>query len=161
MATDADSLTNPNGDGGLAVHFRHAFRRFAQIASIYMGSSVAFALAVGLVVGWAIAGPYYKYSDSWELIINTTTTIITFLMVFLIQNTQNRDGMAIQLKLDELLRALEGARSSLVDLENQSDEEMKKLQHEFASLSHADCEPVSNASGIREHEARANGPTAK
>jgi low affinity Fe/Cu permease len=161
MATDGNSLASPNEDASLTVIFRHAFRRFAQLASFYMGSSGAFALALGLVVGWAIAGPFYDYSDSWELIINTTTTIITFLMVFLIQNTQNRDGMAIQLKLDELLRALEGARNSLVDLENLSDEDMKKLQREFASLSRTECGPVPNSAGDREHETRANGPTAK
>ena len=128
-------------DGGIVAHFRHGFRRFAQTASVYVGSSVAFVLAVALVVGWALAGPLYNYSDSWELVINTSTTIITFLMVFLIQNTQNRDAMAIQLKLDELLRALEGARNSLVDLENLSDEEMKKLQREFANLSRRECDP--------------------
>jgi low affinity Fe/Cu permease len=157
MATNDNRLAdNGTEDQGVTTLFRHGFRRFAQIASLYMGSSVAFALAVGLVVGWAIAGPFYKYSDSWELIINTTTTIITFLMVFLIQNTQNRDGMAIQLKLDELLRALEGARNSLVDLENLSDEEMKKLQHEFARLSRDECAPAQHVAAEDNHDARAN-----
>jgi low affinity Fe/Cu permease len=158
---DGNSLASRREEQSLAICFRHAFRQFAQLASNYMGSSVAFALALGLVIGWAIAGPFYDYSDSWELIINTTTTIITFLMVFLIQNTQNRDGMAIQLKLDELLRALEGARNSLVDLENLSDEEMKKLKREFASLSQVECERTPSPSGNREHEARANRPAAK
>ena len=90
-----------------------------------------------LVAAWGIAGPFYHFSDSWELVINTSTTIITFLMVFLIQNTQNRDAMAIHLKLDELLRALEGARNSLVDLETLSDEEMNRLKEEFARISRA------------------------
>lgn len=89
-----------------------------------------------LVVVWAAAGPFYGYSDSWGLVINTVTTIITFLMVFLIQNTQNRDALAIQLKLDELLRALQGARNSLVDLESLSDEQMEHLKNEFARLAH-------------------------
>src|SRR5262245_49529520 len=126
---------NSEENGGVLAPFRHGFRHFAQIASQYMGSSVAFVLALGLVVGWAVAGPYYNYYDYWELILNKSTLLITFLMVFLIQNTQNRDAMAIQLKLDDLLCAIEGARNSLVDLENLSDEEMKRLQREFARLS--------------------------
>jgi low affinity Fe/Cu permease len=130
---------------GVLGRLSDGFRRFAHTASDYMGSSVAFCLAVGLVAGWAIAGPYYNFSDSWELVINTSTTIITFLMVFLIQNTQNRDGLAIQLKLDELLRALEGARNSMVDLENLSDEELKRLKKEFARISQANCEPAADA----------------
>lgn len=120
------------------------FRRFAAVTSRYMGSSLAFSLAVALVIAWAAAGPIYQYSDSWELVINTATTIITFLMVFLIQNTQNRDAMAIHLKLDELLRALEGARTSLVDLENLSDDEMRVLKAEFARLSTGKCEPLGD-----------------
>ncbi len=126
----------------LRKRFGELFRRFAGIASKYMGSSVAFALATALVVVWAAAGPVNNYSDSWELVINTATTIITFLMVFLIQNTQNRDALAIHLKLDELLRALEGARTSLVDLENLSDDEMTRLKAEFARLSSAKREPL-------------------
>ena len=120
------------------------FRHFSQAASKYLGSTYAFALAVALVVGWAGAGPFYHYSDSWELVINTGTTIITFLMVFVIQNTQNRDGLAIQLKLDELLRALKGARNSLVDLENLSDEDMARLKKEFARVSKERSDPVDN-----------------
>jgi low affinity Fe/Cu permease len=112
------------------------FRGFAHGASHYLGSPLAFALAVLLVVAWAAAGPFYDFSDSWGLVINTITTIITFLMVFLIQNTQNRDALAIQLKLDELLRALHGARNSLVDLESLSDEQMEHLKNEFARLAH-------------------------
>jgi low affinity Fe/Cu permease len=84
---------------------------------------------------WAITGPLFGFSDSWQLVINTGTTIVTFLMVFLIQNTQNRDAVAIHLKLDELLRAIESARTSLVDLEELSDEELKRLKQQFASLS--------------------------
>ncbi len=118
---------------------RHGpFRRFAQASSQYMGSPIAFSAAVLLLLIWGITGPLYHYSDSWELVINTGTSIITFLMVFLIQNTQNRDAMAIHLKLDELLRALEGARNSLVDLETLSDEEMVRLKQEFARVSKAE-----------------------
>jgi low affinity Fe/Cu permease len=99
---------------------------------------------VALVVARAAAGPFYRYSDSWELVINTATTIITFLMVSLIQNTQNRDALAIHLKLDELLRALEGARNSLVDLENLPDEQMQQLKAEFSRMSSDRCDPLSD-----------------
>jgi low affinity Fe/Cu permease len=111
-----------------------AFRVFARRSSIILGSAWAFAGAVVVILVWVLTGPTFHFSDTWQLIINTATTVITFLMVFLIQNTQNRDGKAIQLKLDELIRALEGARNKLVDLENLSDEDVKKLQKEFQRL---------------------------
>ena len=87
-----------------------------------------------MILTWAVTGPLFNFSDGWQLTINTGTTIVTFLMVFLIQNTQNRDSVAIQLKLDELLRAVVGARTSLVDLENLSDEDLALLQRQFARL---------------------------
>ena len=111
-----------------------AFRRFAAVASRMVGSAAAFALAVVSIAVWAALGPIFHYSDSWQLVINTATTIVTFLMVFLIQNTQNRDAKAIHLKLDELIRAVKGARDRLVDLENMTDEELEKLQQEFQRL---------------------------
>jgi len=89
-----------------------------------MGSPAAFAAAIAVVVGWAILGPVYHYSDTWQLVINTGTTIVTFLMVFLMQNTQNRDSKAIQLKLDELLRGVKGARTGLVRLESLTEDEL-------------------------------------
>ena len=110
------------------------FRIFAQKASQAVGSSWAFILAVLIIIVWAISGPMFHYSDTWQLVINTGTTIITFLMVFLIQNTQNRDAKAIHLKLDELIRAVEGARTHLVDLETLSDEELDQLQEQFQRL---------------------------
>ncbi|HZT59818.1 MAG TPA: low affinity iron permease family protein [Pyrinomonadaceae bacterium] len=120
------------------------FRRFASATSDIVGSSWAFILAVLIIVVWAASGPAFNYSDTWQLVINTGTTIITFLMVFLIQNTQNRDAKAIHLKLDELLRAVEGARTSMANLENMPDEELKRLQEEFRRLCEArgigDCE---------------------
>ncbi len=131
-------------DSSFRVRLGEAFRRFAAFTSRYMGSSIAFAIAVALVVVWAAAGPVYRYSDSWELVINTATTIITFLMVFLIQNTQNRDALAIHLKLDELLRALDGARNSLVDLENLPDEQMQRLKAEFSRMSAEQCDPLGD-----------------
>ena len=110
------------------------FRKFANKTSELTGSPWAFITAVLIIVGWAVSGPLLGFSDSWQLYINTFTTLITFLMVFLIQNTQNRDAKAIHLKLDELLRAVKGARTGLVDLENLSDEDLKKLQEQFQHL---------------------------
>lgn len=99
-----------------------------------MGSPGAFLIAFGVILIWASIGPIFDFSNTWQLIINTGTTILTFLMVFLIQNTQNRDAQAIQLKLDELLKGVKGARDSLVDLEEMSDEELNKLQEDFKKI---------------------------
>jgi low affinity Fe/Cu permease len=110
------------------------FRAFSRNAALAVGSAWAFIIAITVVVIWAATGKMFHFSDTWQLIINTGTTIVTFLMVFLIQNTQNRDGKAVQLKLDELIRALKGARNKLVDLEELSDEDLKKLKEEFQRL---------------------------
>lgn len=110
------------------------FRKFAHTTSERMGSPWAFVTAVFIIMVWAITGPIFHFSDTWQLIINTGTTIVTFLMVFLIQNTQNRDAVAMHLKLDELLRAMEGARTGFVDLEDMTDEELKCLRDEFSRL---------------------------
>src|SRR5215467_6992913 len=110
------------------------FRRFARNASDLLGRAEAFLLALAAILIWAILGPVYRYSDTWQLVINTTTTIITFLMVFLIQNTRNRDARAIQLKLDELIRAVQGARTGMVRLEELSDEDLCALTGDFEKL---------------------------
>ena len=115
---------------------RGAFQKFAQLTSSAVGSPWAFFLAVLVVIAWATTGPIFHYSDTWQLVINTGTTIVTFLMVFLIQNTQNRDAKAIHLKLDELIRAKHGARNTLVDLENCTDEELQQIEEEFKRLRH-------------------------
>lgn len=112
------------------------FRKFANAISNIVGTSWVFILAVTIVLVWALTGPMFHYSDTWQLVINTSTTIITFLMVFLIQNTQNRDAKAIHLKLDELIRGVKGARTGLVNLEALSDEELEKLHKEFERLHH-------------------------
>ena len=112
------------------------FRRFAHAIAEWVGSPWAFVLAVVVILGWAITGPMFNFSDTWQLVINTGTTIVTFLMVFLIQNTQNRDAVALHLKLDELIRAVKGARTRLVHLESFTDEELADLQKEFERLSH-------------------------
>jgi low affinity Fe/Cu permease len=113
---------------------RDAFRCFAQRASVLLGSAWAFCGAVFVIVVWLVTGPTFHFSDTWQLIINTATTVITFLMVFLIQNTQNRDAKAMHLKLDELIRAVKGARNQLVDLEELSDDDLKKLEKQFQGL---------------------------
>ena len=110
------------------------FRRIAHRAGEFIGSSGAFALGCFFIVAWLIAGPFYEYSDTWQLVINTGTTVLTFLMIFLVQSMQNRDAKAIHLKLDELIRAAKSARNSLVDLEELSDAELAKLQSEFERL---------------------------
>ena len=110
------------------------FHRIARRVAYAIGTPVAFILAMLSIVIWAATGPIFGYSDTWQLIINTTTTVVTFLVVFLIQNTQNHDSRAVHLKLDELLRALKSARNSLVDLEELPEEELAKLEAEFRRL---------------------------
>ena len=111
-----------------------AFRTFARRSSIVLGSPWAFASAILVIVVWGLTGHTFHYSDTWQLIINTGTTIVTFLMVFLIQNTQNRDAKAAHLKLDELIRALKSARNELIDLEKLGDEDLNSLEKQFERL---------------------------
>jgi low affinity Fe/Cu permease len=110
------------------------FTRFAKWTSRATGHPATFATAVLIILGWAVTGPIFGFSDTWQLVINTGTTIITFLMVFLIQNTQNRDSAAMQLKLDELIRAINGAHNGLLDLEELSDEELDKIKSRYEEL---------------------------
>lgn len=110
------------------------FRRFSQSIARTVGAPWAFAGALALVLGWGIAGPLFHFSNAWQLLINTGTTIMTFLMVFVIQNTQNRDSQVTQLKLDELIRAVRQARNELVHMEGLSDEELVALQRQFEEL---------------------------
>ena len=110
------------------------FRQFAQKTAHLVGTSWVFIMAVALIVTWALTGPLFHYSNTWQLVINTGTTIITFLIVFLIQNTQNRDAKAIHLKLDELIKGVKGARTGLVNLEQLSDADLERLHKEFERL---------------------------
>ena len=110
------------------------FRRFAHRTSEVVGSYWSFIVAVILILCWLVTGPFFDYSDTWQLVINTATTVITFLMVFIIQNSQNRDAKAVHLKLDELIRAQREARNHLIDLEELSDDELNRLQKEFKNL---------------------------
>lgn len=117
-----------------------SFHKWARETAAVVGKPKSFFLALAVILGWAISGPIFHFSDTWQLVINTGTTIVTFLMVFLIQNTQNRDAQAIHLKLDELLRATHAARNRLVDLENTTDAELNELQDEFRKLREVACE---------------------
>jgi low affinity Fe/Cu permease len=133
------------------------FQRFAQRTSELAGSAWTFILAALAVVVWGISGPIFGFSETWQLVINTGTTIVTFLMVFLVQNTQNRDSKAVQLKLDELLRAVEGARDGqFVDLEDRTEQELDEIKEEML----ADCDPRETAeeharhSPLRRHPSR-------
>jgi low affinity Fe/Cu permease len=110
------------------------FRKFAHASATAVGTPFAFLLGVLVIVVWGITGPAFHYSDTWQLVINTGTTIVTFLMVFLIQNTQNRDAKAMHLKLDELIRSVASARNRLVHLEDLSDADLAKLEEEFRKL---------------------------
>ena len=110
------------------------FRKIAHAASERLGSPWAFAGALGIIVVWVFAGPFLQFSTTWQLLINTATTVLTFLIVFLIQNTQNRDTRAIHLKLDELIRAVKTARNNLIDLEELSDADLDSLEDEFRKL---------------------------
>ena len=110
------------------------FTRAAKAASRAAGKPITFIIAVIIILIWAVTGPLFKFSDTWQLVINTGTTIITFLMVFLIQNTQNRDTEAIQIKLDELIRAAEGAHNALLDLEELDDAELDAIRKDYLDL---------------------------
>jgi low affinity Fe/Cu permease len=117
------------------------FHRFAMATSRRVGSPWAFCLALAVVVVWGVTGPIFGFSDTWQLVINTGTTIVTFLMVFLIQNAQNRDARAMHLKLDELVHAVSKARNRLVDAEDMEEEELDRLEQEFRRLRAAASEP--------------------
>lgn len=114
---------------------KNLFERFANWATIATGSSTAFILAIAVIVVWGVSGPIFKYSDTWQLVINTGTTIITFLMVFLIQKSQNKDSKAIHLKLNELLASHEGASNRMVDIEDITEKELDQLHQFYVRLS--------------------------
>lgn len=123
----ADNAPAPNSG-------QSAFGKFAACSSQYLGSRWAFVIAIAVIVTWALTGPFFHYSDTWQLIINTGTTIVTFLMVFLIQNTQNRDAKAIHLKLNELIHAVDKARNQLIDVESLSDPEIDELSKRYEMI---------------------------
>jgi low affinity Fe/Cu permease len=131
MKTQKEKLKEQNQSQDLFCVASDACRICARRSSTVLGSAWAFGIAILVIVIWGLTGPAFHYSNTWQLIINTGTTIVTFLMVFLIQNTQNRDAKAAHLKLDEIIRALEGARNELIDLEKLADEDLTSLEKQF------------------------------
>ena len=125
---------DPGSSTTRARAMNQRFRRFAHRTADTVGAPVSFVLGVTVILLWILTGPFFHFSDTWQLVINTGTTIITFLMVFLIQNTQTRDTKTMHLKLDELIRAVEGARNQLVDLEDSSQEKIEALDQEFTRI---------------------------
>ena len=121
------------------------FDRFSKWIAYFAGHSVAFATALALIGLWLVSGPLFGFSDTWQLVINTATTIITFVMVFVIQNTQNRDGAAIQIKLDELVRAVQGAHNGLLDLEELSEAEIEAFRKKYLELAEAARDEIRHA----------------
>ena len=130
FARDCKGMSKPQKSPTL----RDRFHQFSRVISDAVGSVWAFLTALGIVVVWGLTGPIFHFSDTWQLVINTGTTVVTFIMVFLIQSTQNRDAKAVHLKLDELIRAVSGARNNLLDLETLPEEELDALAKQFAEL---------------------------
>src|SRR5437667_10593651 len=140
MKTQTEKLKKKEKERDFFCVVSDAFRVFARHSSIALGSAWAFAGAVLVILVWILTGPTFHFSDTWQLVINTATTIVTFLMVFLIQTTQNRDAKAVHLKLDELIRAISSARNNLVDLENLPEDELKDLADQFDKLRKRACQ---------------------
>ena len=128
----------------MEVYMNEIFRKFSHRTSEMVGSSWAFLLAALTVIIWLVTGPIFQFSDTWQLVINTGTTIVTFLMVFLIQNTQNRDAKAMHLKLDELIRSNSKARNALIDLEDLNDEQIQEIQKSFQHMHQSEIPEVRN-----------------
>ena len=137
---------------------REQFRKLAYITAEVVGSPWAFLLGVLVVLVWGLSGPYFHFSDTWQLVINTGTTIVTFLVVFLIQGAQNRDSRALHLKLDELLRAVDHARTSLVALESRTDDDLDRLQKEFEQLRETQGERIKRYPDVLAQDASEEEP---
>lgn len=131
-----------------------AFTRFAKLAARATGKPGAFIVAASIIVMWALSGPIFDFSDTWQLVINTGTTIITFLMVFLIQNTQNRDTEAMQIKLDELIRAAGGAQNTMLDLEEMDEDELDRIRLEYQEMAEKAREKLQNSKSKKKSPAK-------
>jgi low affinity Fe/Cu permease len=140
----------------LMLAVRRALEQGSHRVTLWVGSSWAFALAVSAVVLWAISGPLFHYSDTWQLIINTSTTVVTFLIVFLLQRSQNKDSQAVHIKLNEIVAALEGASNRLIDVESLSEDELETLHKHFERLSQMACaeSQISRSHSVEEAEER-------
>jgi low affinity Fe/Cu permease len=149
IATQKEKLKQQEESRDFFCVVSDAFRLFARRSSMVLGSAWAFGSAILIIVIWGLTGPMFHYSNTWQLIINTGTTIVTFLMVFLIQNTQNRDGKAAHLKLDEIIRALKGARNELIDLEKLADEDLTSLEKQFERVRKKAERNGNNPGGMR------------
>ncbi len=137
MATAASPSSHHSASHAARKPKRSLFTRFSQTISSYAGKPATFVIALGIIVLWAVSGPIFGFNDTWQLVINTSTTIITFLMVFVIQNSQNRDTAALQIKLDELISKLDGPREILLDLEELDDGDLEKIRREFEAMAEA------------------------
>lgn len=159
--TEADNFSAPPDEKQTcSSKINNWFRKFAHKTSEIVGSPWSFIIATLSLIIWAILGPAAGFSDTWQLVINTATTIVTFLMVFLIQNTQNRDAKAIHLKLDELIHSIQGARNKLINLEDLSEEELAKLQEHFKRLGKTRETRSANQPASREKDLRdSDSPT--
>ena len=135
----------------MAEHKHHIFTRFAKWTARVTGKPITFISAVIIILIWAITGPFFNFSDTWQLVINTGTTIITFLMVFLIQNTQNRDTEALQVKLDELIRSSQAARNQVLNLEELDDEELDEIRKEYYELAQVAHRELDERKGKPKH----------
>ena len=129
-----------------------SFARLARWISTVSGRPTTFMLALGVIIVWAITGPLFNFSDTWQLVINTSTTIVTFLMVFLIQNTQNRDTEALQIKLDELIRAVKGARNEVLDLEELDESQLEVIRQEYLELAEHARQHLERRTSKRKHD---------
>jgi low affinity Fe/Cu permease len=152
-----EAQAQPSGSAALAAHFA----KFAQATAQWTGHPIAFLLAVTVIVVWIVTGPMFDYSDTWQLVINTGTTIVTFLMVFLIQNTQNRDTQALQLKLSELVLGVKGAENKFAAIEDLSDEELAKLHDECRARAEMTLDHINNRREASHHKPRAAAQRAK
>jgi low affinity Fe/Cu permease len=140
--------SHTNGNSQPETEATLLFARFARCVERQVGRSSTFVLAIAVVFVWAVTGPLFDWSDTWQLVINTGTTIVTFLMVFVIQNTQSRDTQAMQLKLDELIRVNEKARNSLINLEELSDIDVERMKAAFAALTSIDTPTSRERTGV-------------
>lgn len=145
------------------IRRRSAFTRIAKWTSRVAGRPASFVVCLAIIVIWAATGPLFRFSDTWQLVINTSTTIVTFLMVFLIQNTQNRDSEAVQIKLDELIRAIRGAHNALLDLEELEEEDLDRVRADYTRLAEAARKILRKraARSQTRSKARAAGPTPR